>query len=51
MKELYRKYRDLLSLDGLEIKYVIGLVSAGLFGLVGLVTWLIGLLIGKHLKK
>lgn len=51
MNERYKKYKDLLSLDGLNIHNVIGLVSAWLFGLVGFCVWLITILIGKHLKK
>lgn len=51
MKERYRRYIDLLSLDGLNISNVIGLVSAWMFGLVGFSTWLIVTLIGKHMKN
>lgn len=51
MKELHKKYKDLLSLDGLNINNVIGLISTWMFGLVGFGVWLIVTLIGKHLKK
>lgn len=51
MKELYKKYKDLLSLDGLNINNVIGLVSAWMFGLVGFGVWLIVTLISRYLKK
>lgn len=51
MKEQFVKYKDLLTLDRLNIYHVVGLVSAWMFGLVGLCVWLMGLLIGKHLEK
>lgn len=51
MKELYKKHIDLLSLDGLNITNVVGLVSVWMFGLAGFGVWLITVLIGKHLKK
>ena len=51
MKERYRRYKDLLSLDGLNIYNVIGLVAAWMFGLVGFSAWLIVILIGRYLKK
>lgn len=38
-------------LNQLSISTVIGLVSTWLFGLVGFTTWLIGLMINKHIKK
>ena len=51
MKELYKKYKDLLSLDGLNIHNVIELISAWMFGLVGFGAWLIVTLIGRNMKK
>lgn len=51
MKEQYRRYKDLLSLDGLNINNVIGLISTWMFGLVGFGVWLIVTLIGRYLKK
>lgn len=51
MKELRKKYKDFMSLDGLNINNVIGLVSAWMFGLAGFGVWLVTVLIGKHLEK
>lgn len=51
MTKLYRKCKDLLSMYGHELKCIIGVVSTGLFGLVGLGTWLIGLLIGSYIDS
>ena len=51
MIELYEKYKNLLSLDGLNIHSIIGLVSAWMVGLVGFCVWLIVTLIGKRMKK
>lgn len=51
MKEIYKRYKNLLSLDGLDINNIIGLVSTWMFGLVGFCVWLIVTLIGRHLKK
>lgn len=51
MKERNRRCKDLLSLDGLNIHNVIGLVFAWMFGLVGFCVWLIVTLIGRHMKK
>ena len=51
MKEQFVKYKDLLTLDGLNIYHVVGLVSAWMFGLVGFCVWLIVTLIGKRMKK
>lgn len=51
MKELHKKYKDLLSLDGLNINNVIGLIFAWMFGLVGFGVWLIVALIGRYIKK
>ena len=51
MKERYRRYKDLISLDGLDINNIIGLVSTWMFGLVGFCVWLIGTLIGRYMKK
>lgn len=51
MKERYKECKDLLSLDGLDINNIIGLVSTWMFGLVGFCVWLIVTLIGRYLKK
>lgn len=51
MKELYKKYKDLLSLEGLNIKNIIGLVFSWMLGLVGFSAWVIVPLIGRYLKK
>lgn len=50
MKEQFAKYKDLLTLDGLNI-HVIGLISAWMFVLAGFGVWLIVTLIGWHVKK
>lgn len=51
MKELYKQYKDLLSLDGLNINNIIGLVFSWMLGLVGFSAWVIVPLIGRYLKK
>lgn len=51
MKERYKRHKDLIILDGLDINNIIGLVSTWMFGLVGFCVWLIVALIDRYLKK